>query len=122
MKVFRGSIEENVYPASGYSALVLAYMLEQVSGRMSKAQITARAKAVIDSFTAPDPELLKIPVMIIEADNDPLVERVLREQLKTTYPTARVKTLHSVGHFPYLNEAEVYTELLESYLMHGINE
>ena len=100
MKTFRGSFENRVYPASGNSELVLAYMLEQISGRMSKAQVTARAKAVIEDFTAPDPEALGIPVMIIEADNDPLVEEALREQLRQTYPAAPVHTLHAVGISP----------------------
>jgi pimeloyl-ACP methyl ester carboxylesterase len=53
--------------------------------------------------------------MIVEADNDPLVEVGLREQLKATYPTAEVYTLHAVGHFPYINEPDTYTELLRSF-------
>ena len=116
MKTLRGSIEDNVYPASGNSELVLAYMLEQVDGRMSKDQVIARAKAVIEPFDPPDPQALGIPVMIIEADNDPLVAQTLREQLKQTYPSARVETLHAVGHFPYLNEPVTYTDLLLSFM------
>lgn len=112
MKVFRGNFENSIYPAAGHSELVLAYMLEQTYGRMSKAQVTARAKAVIEPFSPPDPDALGIPVMIIEADNDPLVEATLREQLKATYPRAQVHTLHAVGHFPYLNEADKYNQLL----------
>jgi len=115
MKILRGSIVESVYPASGYSELVLAYMLEQVSGRMSKAQVIARAKAVIEPFPPSDPDALGIPVMIIEADNDPLVEEALRSQLKMTYPSAPVYTLHAVGHFPYLNVPEDYIELLKNF-------
>ena len=116
MKTFRGSFEDRVYPASGHSELVLAYMLEQVAGRMSKAQVIDRAKAVIEPFDPPDPEALGIPVMIIEADNDPLVEETLREQLKQQYPSTRVETLHDVGHFPYLNDPETYTALVKSFL------
>ncbi|NOX64041.1 MAG: alpha/beta hydrolase [Chloroflexi bacterium] len=116
MKTFRGSIENSVYPASGYSDLVLAYMLEQTYGRMSKAQVTARAKAVIEPFDPPDPEARGVSVMIIEADNDPLVEETLRVQLKQTYPSARVETLRGVGHFPYLNDPETYTALLRQFL------
>ncbi len=115
MRVFRSSMVNSIYPASGHSELVLAYMLEQVAGRMSKAQVTARAKAVIEPFTPPDPEALGIPVLIIEADNDPLVEASLREQLKATYPSAQVRTLHQVGHFPYLNDAEEYTDILRGF-------
>jgi pimeloyl-ACP methyl ester carboxylesterase len=90
-------------------------MLEQVSGRMSKAQVVGRAKAVIEPFAPPDPAALGIAVMIIEADNDPLVEAALREQLKATYPSAQVHTLHAVGHFPYLNDAARYTDLLRAF-------
>lgn len=115
MRVFRNSTVENIYPASGYSELVLAYMLEQVSGRMSKAQVIARAKAVIEPFAPPDVENLGIPLMIIEADNDPLVEATLREQLKIIYPIAEVHTLHAVGHFPYLNVPQDYSALLSDF-------
>jgi len=116
ISVLRGSFRENVYPAAGNSELVLAYMLEQSYGRMSKAQVVGRFYAVVDPFTAPDIAALGIPVMIIEADNDPLVDPVLREALKTTYPTATVHTLQAVGHFPYINEGETYIGLLEDFL------
>lgn len=115
MRFFRNNFVNSIYPAAGYSELVLAYMLEQVSGRMSKAQVIGRAKAVIEPFSPPDPAALGIAVMIIEADNDPLVEATLREQLKATYPSAQVHTLHAVGHFPYLNDPETYTELLRAF-------
>ncbi|MBC8505832.1 MAG: alpha/beta hydrolase [Anaerolineales bacterium] len=115
MNVFRGSFEGDVYTASGNSELVLAYLLEQSYGRMSKAQVVGRFHCVVDPFTAPDVETLGVPVMIIEVDNDPLVEQVLREQLKVTYPGATVHTLHAVGHFPYLNSPDEYTALLEGF-------
>jgi pimeloyl-ACP methyl ester carboxylesterase len=92
---------------------VPAFLTEQTYGAASKSQIVARYRCVIEPFTAPNP---KIPVMIIEADNDPLVEQVLRTQLKTTYPSAMVRTLRSVGHFAYLNEAQTYIKLLEEFL------
>jgi pimeloyl-ACP methyl ester carboxylesterase len=107
MSVFRKNIVGTIYPAAGHSELVLAYMLEQVSGRMSKAQVAGRAKAVIEPFEPPDPQAVGIPVMIVEADNDPLVEVGLREQLKATYPTAEVYTLHAVGHFPLVSQVVV---------------
>ncbi len=115
MGVLKGSTEDGLYPASGNSELVRAFVLEQAYGRMGKAQFMARYHAVIDPFTAPDPAALGIPVMIIEADNDPLVAEPLREMLKATYPDAAVHTLHAVGHFPYLNEPEMYTELLVNF-------
>ncbi|MBT3389037.1 MAG: alpha/beta hydrolase [Chloroflexi bacterium] len=113
--VLRSSFYGSVYPAAGNSELVLAYMLEQSYGRMSKAQVVGRFHGVVDPFTAPDVAALGIPVLIIEADNDPLVEEALREQLKAAYPDAEVRILHAVGHFPYLNAADDYIALLAEF-------
>ena len=119
MGVLKGSAEDSLYPAAGNSELVRAYVLEQAFGRMSKAQFLGRYHAVIDPFTPPDLAALDVPAMIIEADNDPLVAEALREMLKETYPQAAVHTLHAVGHFPYLNEPELYTELLTNFWATG---
>ena len=116
MNVLRGSLRDSVYPASGYSELVLAFGLEQTYGRMTKAQVLGRYRCVVERFDAPDAEALGIPVLIIESDNDPLVEGTLREQLKATYPSAEVRTLPGGGHFPYLSEAEYYTGLLLDFI------
>ncbi len=116
MSTLDGSFTDKVYPASGNSELVLAFLLEQSHGRMSKAQVVARYRCVIDPFTPADPAALDIPVMIIEADNDPLVEEALREQLKTTYPSAVVHTLHNAGHFAYLSMSDAYLQALEAFM------
>jgi len=114
MNVLSGSMRESVYPASDFSELVLAFGLEQTYGRMSKAQVLGRYHCVVEPFEAPDMAALGIPVMIIEADNDPLVENALREQLKATFPTAEVVTL-SNGHFPYLSMPGEYTSYLSNF-------
>lgn len=117
MHAFRKNIESSIYPASGYSELVRAYLLEQTYGRMSKAQVVARARAVLDDFEPANAAALGIPILIIEADNDPLVPPVLRNLLRETYPSARVTTLQQVGHFPYLNEPVTYTQLVRSHIL-----
>jgi pimeloyl-ACP methyl ester carboxylesterase len=109
MLYLRQSATTSIYPASGNSELVLAYMMEQSHGMMTKKQFIARYRCVIDSFEPPEPEM---PILIIEADNDPLVEEGLRKMLKATYPSAAIKTLHKAGHFPYLNRPEEYTRIL----------
>lgn len=113
--VMRGSFAESVYPASGNDELTLAFLMEIGHGRMSKGQVLGRYRCVVDPFTAPDPSALGIPVMLIEADNDPLVELTLREQLKAAYPTAVVHTLSGVGHFPYLKLPDEYTGFLREF-------
>jgi pimeloyl-ACP methyl ester carboxylesterase len=118
--VLRGSFTESVYPASGNDELTLAFLMEIGHGRMSKGQALGRYRCVVDPFTAPDPAALGIPVLIIEADNDPLVELALREQLKETYPTAVVQTLSGVGHFPYLKLADEYTGFLREFFATSI--
>jgi pimeloyl-ACP methyl ester carboxylesterase len=102
----------STYPASGHSEIVLAYMMEQAHGRLTKGQYIARYRCILDDFDAPVSEASKIQVLIIEADNDPLVDAQLRQMLKATYPSSAVKTLQGVGHFPYLNQPEQYTQIL----------
>ena len=113
--VLRGSFSEAVYPASGNDELTLAFLLEISYGRMSRAQVAGRYRGVVEKFDAPDPDALGIPVMIIEADNDPLVETALREQLKATYPSAAAHTMSGVGHFPYLKFPEEYAQFLREF-------
>ena len=84
-------------------------------GMMSKAQFAARFRCVIDSFEPPDIQSSGIPVLIIEADNDPLVEETLREMLKAIYPSAVIKTLPGAGHFPYLNCPGEYNKILGAF-------
>jgi maspardin len=114
MNFLSDSMRKSVYPTSGDSELVLAFGLEQTYGRMSKAQVLGRYRCVVEPFEAPDMAVIGIPVMIIEADNDPLVEKALREQLKGAYPTAKVVTL-SNGHFPYLSMPDGYIAYLKDF-------
>lgn len=115
MQKLRKSFYEKIYPASGHDELTLAYMLEQSYGRMGKAHLKSRFSCVVDAFVPVEPTALGIPVAIIEADNDPLVEKTLRERLKAVYPSATVYTLHNTGHFPYLNMPEQYTGILAGF-------
>jgi pimeloyl-ACP methyl ester carboxylesterase len=118
MLYLRQRTTTSIYPASDHSEIVLAYMMEQTHGRLTKKQYIARYRCVLDDFDAPVSEASRIPVLIIEADNDPLVENRLREMLKTIYPSSPVNTLHGVGHFPYLNQPEQYTQLISDFLEH----
>ena len=115
--VLRGSFASSVYPASGNDELTLAFLNEISFGRMSKAQVVGRFHCVVEKFEAPDLNTIQIPVLIVEADNDPLVELALREKLKVVYPTAEVQIFSGVGHFPYLNRASEYTKILEDFLV-----
>ncbi len=56
---------------------------------MSKQHFLARGNCVMDKFETPDFKTLRIPVMIIDANNDPLINAAMREKLKETYPTTQ---------------------------------
>ncbi len=116
MQQFRANISKTVSPASGHSPLVEAYLLEQYSGLMSKKQFIGRFDIVLDSFAiGRGPEHQKIPKLIIDSDNDPLVPPELRTRLRRAYPEARVHTFSGTGHFTYLNEPGAYSEVLRRF-------
>jgi pimeloyl-ACP methyl ester carboxylesterase len=104
-----------IYPSSGRSKLTLAYLRQQASRKMSKADVLSRYHNVLEPFEPADPSSLKIPVLIVESDNDPLIEPGWRESLKARYPSACVTTLRGGGHFPYLSMPEVYIRVLEDF-------
>lgn len=114
--VLRGSFTEAIYPTSGNDELTLAFLMELSYGRVTRAQVAGRYRCVVEKFDVANPDALGIPVMIIEADNDPLVELALREQLKETYPSAAVHTV-SIGHFPYLKLSEEYAQFLREFFV-----
>jgi maspardin len=113
MGVLHGSFESSIYPASGQDELTLAFLNELVAGRVRKAQVAGRYQCVVEKFTAPLETT--IPILIIEASNDPLVELALREQLKATYPNAQVVSVDN-GHFPYIASPDFYNGLLRDFL------
>jgi maspardin len=115
MAVLKDSFAKSIYPTSGNNELTLAFLNEIASGRMSKWQVYGRYLCDVEPITAPNMEALKIPALIIEADNDPLVEKALRDQLKAVYPNVPVRTLSS-GHFPYLNRATGFTSIISDFI------
>jgi len=119
MAVLRAGFRFLIYPASGRSKLTLAYLRQQACRKMGKAEVLHRYHTVIEPFEPADPCSSKIPILIVESDNDPLIEPGWRESLKARYPAARVATLHGGGHFPYLSMPEVYTQVLEEFLSEG---
>ena len=114
LRSFRGSVKDRVVPAAEDSPLVAAYLLEQGYGKMSKAQFYTRYRCVVEPFENRVPA--DLPILIIEADNDPLIDPELRQLLRRVYPKASVFTFRDKGHFPYLNEPERYAEVLRGWL------
>lgn len=112
MNVLRGSFGGSIYPASGKDEMTLAFLNEISYGRMKKAQVAGRYRCVVEKFEPP--VNTRVPLLIIQASNDPLVEEALRVQLKATYPSAQVVTVDN-GHFPYIATPDIYNQQLQEF-------
>jgi len=115
MAVLRYSFKSMIYPAAGEDELVLAYLREITYGVVSKAQIAGRYRCAIELSDPPDISALGVPVLVLEASNDPLINKVLREKMRITYPSAQVINMGEVGHFAYLNQPRAYTTWLQDF-------
>ncbi len=120
MWILRRGLSEGVLPAANNSPVLRAYMIEQYSGGMTKEQFIARYYCVVDKFDVEKTDY--IPKMIIESDNDPLVNKDLREKLKALYPEAKVVTIHKGGHFPYVSSPETYNKTLENFFSEEVKQ
>ncbi len=103
-----------IVPAAKNSELLKAFLPSLPSG---KKQFMNRFSVVIDNFVATPEvyEIKRIPKLIIESDNDPLIPTILREEIKVLYPDAEVYTFHNEGHFPYINAADEYNRVLKEF-------
>jgi maspardin len=115
IKNIRKKYNNEVIPASGNSPIANAFLNELLGKGVNKEVFIARYYCVVDTFTAKIAD--NIALQIVESDNDPLVNKNLRALLKTTYPQAKVITLHEKGHFPYLMEGQNYNKIIEDFLI-----
>lgn len=114
IKNLRKKYDKEVTPASGNSPILFAFSNELIGKQLTRKVFIARYYCVVDTFTTTISP--NIPLQIVESDNDPLVSKNLRDQIKSTYPHAKVITLHNEGHFPYLFKAESYNKIIEDFV------
>ncbi|HIP49126.1 MAG TPA: alpha/beta hydrolase [Lutibacter sp.] len=120
LKLSDKKLHKELIPAANNSELLKAFL---PSIPFSKKQFMNRYAVVIDRFEIdPSKPMLKsIPKLIIESNNDPLVQKELRTALIKLYPEAETYTFNKAGHFPYINEAKLYNEVLNSFLNNNNN-
>jgi pimeloyl-ACP methyl ester carboxylesterase len=108
-------LNEEIVPATKNSPLLKAFL---VSLPFNKQQFINRYYIVIDRFSIfPDNyEIKRIPKLIVESDNDPLVQPELQKEIKALYANAEVFTFHNEGHFPYINASSTYNKVLRNFL------
>ncbi len=106
--------EEKLWPSAGYDSVIRAFL---PTLPFSKRAFINRFDLLTDFFTINPAryEIKRIPKLIIQSDNDPLVPEALRKELMALYPGAQVFTFRNKGHFPYLNDAETYNAVLTDF-------
>ncbi len=113
---FRGkSLKTKLLPA-GHNDHLLSSFLPALP--FSKRSFINRFSVVVDHFTI-NPSIYKykkVPKLIMESNNDPLIPLKLRHELKALYPDAKVHTFDKEGHFPYINAATEFNETLKAFL------
>lgn len=109
------SLQNKILPAAENDSLLAAFL---PTLPFSKKQFINRYRVVIDFFTINPSvyQIKRIPKLIMESDNDPLISPNLRKELKALYPDAQVYTFHKAGHFPYINRADEYNRVLRKFL------
>jgi pimeloyl-ACP methyl ester carboxylesterase len=114
-KLGKEKLNNEIVPAAKNSPLLKAFLL---SLPFSKQQFINRYYIIVDRFSIiPDKyEIKRIPKLIVESDNDPLVQPELRKQIKELYANAEVFTFHQEGHFPYINASSAFNKALRNFL------
>ncbi|RMG23278.1 MAG: alpha/beta fold hydrolase [Bacteroidetes bacterium] len=108
--------KQTILPAAHHDSLLAAFL---PALPFSKKAFIGRYHIVVEPFgTNPCAyPIRRIPKLIVESDNDPLVPPALREELKKLYPDAAVFTFKGEGHFPYINAAQQYNEAVKAFLL-----
>jgi len=114
-KLGEKKLNNELIPAAKNSELLKAFL---PSLPFSKKQFMNRFYVVIDKFTATPTkyEVKRIPKLIIESDNDPLIQPQLRKEIKNLYVDAETYTFKKEGHFPYINASQEYNTVLRNFL------
>jgi len=117
-KLGEKKLNDEIIPAAKNSELLKAFLPSLPS---NKKLFMNRYSVVIDKFTATPKsyETKRIPKLIIESDNDPLIQSELRKKIKELYSDAEVYTFHNEGHFPYINAADEYNKVLRKFFKKG---
>lgn len=108
----KNKLNEEIVPAAKNSPLLKAFL---ISLPFSKQQFINRYSIVIEKFSIfpNNYEIKRIPKLIIESENDPLIQPKLRKEIKEVYADADVFTFHDEGHFPYINASDDYNRAVK---------
>jgi len=107
-----------IVPAGDKDPLLFRYLAENIK-RFDKRTLFSRYRAVVTPFAPKEP---RVPHLIVESTNDPVIPESLRATLRATYPRAEIYSFTGGGHFPYLNRGDDYNRMLAAFFSSGGRE
>ena len=115
LSAFRRLTLRRLAPAGENHPLLRAYLMEVSYSGLGKNDMLARLDCVRQPFIPLPPEAQLFPMLIIDADNDPLIQPHIRRSLPQLYPAARHHSFANAGHFSYINQADAFTAVLQAF-------
>ncbi len=98
-----------------------ALLTEKISAYVTKAWLVSQFKLLADycdnyRFTPDDLAHWAGAILILQADDDELIQRLARVPLPAFYPQARVYTFHEANHIPLITKRDEYIDVVRRVL------
>lgn len=116
MSIFRFVTRFWLLTRADHDSLLRAYFLEFSNAGLTKADLRARLSLSTQPFQLSTPTPADIPILIIQAEDDPVVRPAIQRALREMYPQARCVTDKQGGHF-FLDQSSTITQLLREFLI-----
>jgi pimeloyl-ACP methyl ester carboxylesterase len=98
-----------------------ALLKEKISSYVTKAWLISQYKLLADycasyHFAPADLEHWPGAILILQADDDELIQRLAREPLTAFHPQAQVHTFHNANHIPLITKRDEYINVVKQFL------
>lgn len=92
-------------------------LIEELEEHLASRAPKTRLLALLGAGAIPEPAIADERIVIIDAEDDPLIPPAARMDVRRRYPGARHHGFETGGHFPYLTRADDYTAILGQRLL-----
>jgi pimeloyl-ACP methyl ester carboxylesterase len=114
--IYRWFTQLWLVPSGENNPLLKAYLMEVSYAGLGRRDFLARLACVTQRFNPIQANNQCIPLLIIDSDNDPLIRPGIRQAMRMMYPSAQRYSFKNAGHFSYLNQPEIFTSVVRSFL------
>ncbi len=91
-------------------------LLDLIGMGQSPQAVRDRMLAVQRASPVPRSNFPESHMLLIECDDDPLINPLMRQSIRSNYPGAKHVTISGGGHYPYINKPELYNEAVSEFL------